>query len=178
MPYPKKKHLTLEQKVEIVEKLNNGVVGYQLARQYNVSKNTITKIKKKKQEIINSIAQKRRQEIFDSLKVCPDYRTKKERKKKTLSQNNQQFDQPESSTKVDGNENAVKEIEDESDWEDDIDWDDIGIESSEEDYDDSEMYDAILLRALEKTSWYKKSDNESTEEDERDAESSGYESND
>lgn len=52
----KKKTLTLEQKVEIIQKLDRGVQGNRLAIDYDVSKSAITYIKSQKENILSAVA--------------------------------------------------------------------------------------------------------------------------
>lgn len=48
--------LNLSQKAEILRKLDSGISGKRLAQDYKVSEGTITYIKKKREEILNAIA--------------------------------------------------------------------------------------------------------------------------
>lgn len=53
---PKQVRLKLEQKVEILKKLENGVHGNRLAADYGISKVAISKIKKKRSEILEAVS--------------------------------------------------------------------------------------------------------------------------
>lgn len=115
MSHSKQKRLTLKQKIGIMKKLNDGVNGNQLALHYNVSKATISNIKKKKQEILD--AYKEYSDLFLN------------NSKKTLSRNDRQFDQSRSSTEASEDECDVRETENE----DVSDMDGSAVKSSDED---------------------------------------------
>ncbi|XP_066247910.1 jerky protein homolog-like [Euwallacea similis] len=55
MSLSKRTHLKLQQKAEILELLQRGVVPTQLSRKYGVAKSTITSIKNKKRKILQSV---------------------------------------------------------------------------------------------------------------------------